>query len=315
MSLQRTPPRNISTESACRPEALVSYGSDPQLLSQFTNEIREQNTPPNYVSFRNKRPRETGTSPSDFSRFKDEIKDLVTSLICEQKQDIREISSSLKELAQINTGIESAVSLLTQQNENFRKKIEQLEQQSKKDREYISILENKIEDLQRWSRKSSIELKNVPRKPKENRSDLVNVVVNLSKTVNLELCPRDIKDVYRLKSKKESEKNPPVIVELPSTIMKTDLIKKIKEFNYKNKSKLQAKHLGFTINEDTPVFVSEQLTAKGSRLYFLSRDLVKTNMYKYCWTSYGKVFVRKDDTSKIIHIQNEAQIHHLMQEK
>ncbi|CAH2105957.1 unnamed protein product [Euphydryas editha] len=40
---------------------------------------------------------------------------------------------------------------------------------------------------------------------------------------------------------------------------------------------------------------------------------ISTN--RYCWTSYGKVFVRKDDTSKIIHIQNEAQIHHLMQEK
>ncbi|XP_045448266.1 uncharacterized protein LOC123656645 [Melitaea cinxia] len=289
MSLQHTPPRNIPSKSTRQRDSLVSYGSDPQL--QFTNELTGQNTPPNCLSLRSKRPRETETSPSDFSRFKDEIKDLVTSLIGEQRIDIREISSSLKNLAQINTGIESAVSLLTQQNEEFRKKIEQLELQSKKDREYISILEDKIEDLQRLSRKSSIEIKNVPRKQQENRNDLMNIVMSLSKTVNLELCPRDIKDVFRLKAKKDSEKNPPIIVELPT------------------------KHLGLTINEDTPVFVSEHLTAKGSRLHFLSRDLVKTKKFKYCWTLYGKVFVRKDDTSKIIHIQSEAQIHHLLLEK
>lgn len=81
-----------------------------------------------------------------------------------------------------------------------------------------------------------------------------------------------------------------------------------------NRSKLQAKHLGFTTNEDDPVFVSEQLTAKGSRLFFLARDLVKSSKFKFCWTAFGKVFVRKDETSKIILIQSEAQILQLQQE-
>lgn len=196
-----------------------------------------------------------------------------------------------------------------------QKKIENLETQVRKDREYIQILENKIEDLQRTSRKTSIELKNVPRKSSENRGDLINMVTHLSETVNLELGVRDIKDIFRLRARNDLEKSPPIIVELGSTILKSDLLKKTKEFNIKNKCKLQAKHLGFKTSEDTPIYISEQLTAKGARLYFLSRDLAKSKKFKYCWTSFGKVFVRKDDVSKIICIQSEAQVHQLLQEK
>ncbi|CAH2088400.1 unnamed protein product [Euphydryas editha] len=136
----------------------------------------------------------------------------------------------------------------------------------------------------------------------------------LSKNINLDFCPRDIKDIFRIKARNESENSPPIIVELGSTILKTDMLKKTKDFNIKNKCKLQAKHLGFTTNEDTPVYLSEQLTAKGARLFFLSRDLVKTKKFKYCWTAFGRVFVRKDDASKIICIQNEAQVHQLLQD-
>lgn len=51
-----------------------------------------------------------------------------------------------------------------------------------------------------------------------------------------------------------------------------------------------------------------------ARLFFLARDLAKSKIYKYCWTSFGRVFVRKDDTSKIVCIQSEAQVHRLLQE-
>ncbi|KAL0859559.1 hypothetical protein ABMA27_010701 [Loxostege sticticalis] len=288
---------------------------NPQNQIELSDQLDEQNTPPNYVSLRNKRPRETETSPSEFARFKEEIKELISTLMRNQSQKIEEITDSLKEIKHTNSNIETSISLLTSQNEDFCRKIEALEQQAKRDMEYISILEERIEDLQRSSRKSSIELKNVPRKQNECRSDLMNMITNLAKTVKVDMCSRDIKDIFRLKTRKESEKTPPIIIELSSTLIKTDLLKKTKEFNSKNKTKLQAKHLGLTIKEDTPVFISELLTAKGARLHFLSRDLVKSKKYKYCWTSFGKVFVRKDDNSKIILIQSESQIHDLLQER
>lgn len=307
---------NIVPKLSQNPDTLTSYGSDPQLPSNNTIEqIESSITPPNYVFHRNKRQREANVSPTEFSCFKQEIKELITNLSIAQKREFAEISENLKDIRQTNSNIDSSISLLTTQNEEFRKKIEFLEQQSKKDREYISILEDKIEDLQKQTRKSSIELKNVPIKQKEGREDLIQMATSLATTIKLDMSVRDIKDIYRIKGKNSAMKNTPVIVELTSNIMKTDLLKKAKKFNRENKAKIQAKHLGFKTNEETPIFISEQLTARGSRLYFLARDLTKTKKYKYCWTSFGKVYIRKDDSSKIIQILNEAQIHQLQQDE
>uniref|UniRef100_A0A2H1VVN8 SFRICE_020507 n=1 Tax=Spodoptera frugiperda TaxID=7108 RepID=A0A2H1VVN8_SPOFR len=183
----------------------------------------------------------------------------------------------------------------------------------KKEREYITLLEDKLEELQRGNRKTCIELKNVPKSHNESSDDLVNMVLNLSKNIGLEMESRDIKDIYRLPTKKEGVTNTPIIVETSSTMLKTNLLKKAKSYNIKNKTKLQAKQLGLTNNTEAPVFISEQLTPKGARLFFLARDLSNTKQYKYCWTSYGRVLVKKDDNSSAIVIKSEAQVHHLLQ--
>ncbi|KAG7307299.1 hypothetical protein JYU34_007464 [Plutella xylostella] len=103
----------------------------------------------------------------------------------------------------------------------------------------------------------------------------------------------------------------PIIVETTSTILKADFLKASKSFNIKHQNKLSTKHLGLRTSEDTPIYVSEQLTAKASRLHFLARDLVKSKKFKYCWTAYGKVYLRKDDTSPVIVVKTEGQVHQL----
>lgn len=136
------------------------------------------------------------------------------------------------------------------------------------------------------------------------------MIENLSKSINVTINRGDIRDIY--KSKSTSEKKS-VIVELSSTLLKEDILKGAKSFNKRNHSdKLCAKHLGSKRNPDSPVFIAEYLTPKASRLFFLARDLRRSKNYKYCWTSYGRVYLRKDDNSPIIQITNEAIIQKLM---
>lgn len=311
MSVKRSPTISVSNAE--------NRNSTPS--SNKNTQGEDDPSTPQYVFHRNKRTRAEDTSPltMKFQTFKtemkDEMKDLLTSLLSEQNKQLTKIANDLKEMQNINYNIEQSIGILTTQNEDFRCKIELLETQAKKDREYITILEDKVEDLQRSSRKSSVELKNVPKKPNETRDDLIGMVLKLSENIQLDLNARDISDIFRLKPRQESAKNPTIIVELRSSILRSDLLKKTKEFSIRNKIKLQAKHLGHTTQEDTPVFLSEQLTAKGARLFFLARDLSRTNGFKYCWTSFGRVYLRKDDKSKIIHIQSEAQVQQLHSEK
>ncbi|KAI5651840.1 hypothetical protein NE865_00177 [Phthorimaea operculella] len=316
MNVQRSPSKKtLTSEQNKQLGSQPHYGSDSLLYKPGEMLNME------FVSHRNKRLREDDKqeqdqyeySSPDFPRFREEMKEWFKTLFAMQTKELTGINETLKSVQDSNLKIDSSIAHLTMQNEEFQKKITALEEQSKKDSEYICILEEKIEDLQRLTRKSCVELKNVPRKPQESRQDLVNMTLKLSNSIQLDMKENDINDIFRLKNR-DAEKNPTIIVELRSSILRSDFLKKVKEFNIKNKTKLQAKHLGHTTHEDQPIFVSEQLTAKGARLFFLARDLVKSKRYKYCWTSFGRVFVRKNEESKIIVIQNEAQVQHLMQE-
>lgn len=263
-------------------------------------------TPPNYVFSRTK-----SVTTEDLQIFKEEIKSMIEALWSSQQQDIKNIPDTLKEIHQTNLNIEKSISLLYAQNEELTKKVTQLENKAKEDRDYIVLLEEKIENLQMGSRKSSLEIKNVPRQNNETKEDLVDMVLCLSSSIGSTLNRSDIKDVYRVRGKKKDSVSTPIIVETASTLIKTDILKLCKTFNTTKRNKLCAKHLGHRVLEDTPIFVSEQLTAKGARLHFLARDLVKAGKYKFCWTTYGRVYLRKSENSPIITIKSEAQVQQL----
>lgn len=285
-----------------------SFSESDQLFVTDRNSISLD-----YVSQRPKRKRDLCTK-TDLEDFKNEMKDMIRSYMSTQRQEHENITSKLHSIQQTNHSIENSIAFLMSQNEEYKKQIEALELQTKKDREYISLLEEKLEDTHITLRKSSLEIKNVPRKKQETSGDLVDMVMNLTKSISCPMGKSDIKDIFRVKGKKEGT-NPPIIVEINSSIQKREILKMCKLFNIKNKEKLRAKHLGFTTNEESPIFVTEQLTARNARLFFLARDLAKSKSYKYCWTSFGKVYVRKDDASPIILIKNEPQVQHLIQTK
>lgn len=275
-------------------------------------------TPPNnytkFVSGRTKRKRNDDAT-NDLSNFKEEIKSMISSMLASNLQEIKKNTDTLKEIQRTNRNIEDSVAFLAGQYEEFKNKIINLEGQITEDRKYIVLLESKIEDLQRENRKANFEIKNVPKKPNETKDELIDMVVTLAGNIEYPITKSDIKDIYRVSGKKDRLQNTPIIVETSSTILKKDVLKMCKAFNIRRKQTISAKHLGLRFSEDTPVYIAEQLTPKAARLHFLARDLKKSGLYKYCWTDYGRVYVKKDDNSRAILISNEAQIEHLSKEK
>lgn len=279
---------------------------DKSLCDNLSDESRVDVTPPSYITARSRT-----VTADDLNKFKEEMKDMIHNLFLAHKKELNNISPTLQEIRQTNSNIEGSIALLSAQNAELTKKITSLENKIKEDKECIRILEDKLENLQIGWRKTNFEIKNVPKKHGETKEDLVEMTLCLSSNVGGNLNKGDIKDIYRVRGKKDTQ-NSTIIVETSSTILKNYMLKLCKNFNVKSKAKLSAKHLGFRTSEDTPVFVTEQLTAKASRLYFLARDLAKSGQYKFCWTSYGKVYIRKTETSPIIQIKSEAQVHQLV---
>ncbi|KAJ0178431.1 hypothetical protein K1T71_006254 [Dendrolimus kikuchii] len=284
--------------------------SNPELHAQAAQ--IQKKTPPIFVTKRLKKKREDEINSEKYN-FEEDLKAMITSLMASQNEEIRKNSNILNEIKQSNYSIEKSVSYLTSQNEELKKKIEQLETQVKDDKKYITILEDKIEDIQKSSIKTNFVLKNVPKLQSESKEDLISMTLSLAESIGCTFGKADIRDIYRIRPKKADAPNSPIVVESSSTLIKQDFLKLTKAFNVKHKNMLRAKHLGMRKSEDTPVFVADHLTAKGSRLYFLARDLIKSKTFKFCWTAYGKVYIRKDENARIILIKNEAQIQQLLQ--
>lgn len=284
------------------------------LLNKSISESELNKTPPNTYLLNTKKRRMNDTDNLTYISLKEDMKEIMNNLFSKQEQELKKISLSQSEIKRTIENFEKSVSFLTAQNEEFKKKIGYLEGQVKEDRKYIVTLEDKLEELQKDRRKSSFEISNVPRKNSESKNDLVEMVLHLSNTVNCKLENTDIKDIYRVRQKSRDTANTKIIVETTSTLQKAELLKMCKSFNIRHKTKLHAKHLGFHTLEETPIYISEHLTPKASRLYFLARDLARSKRYKFCWSSFGKVYLRSDENSAIINIRSESQIQSLLQE-
>lgn len=112
----------------------------------------------------------------------------------------------------------------------------------------------------------------------------------------------DIRNIYRLK--KSPNKFSPIIMEFSSTSLKESKIKASKTPNKDNKGKLNTTHLKL-YGEPKPIFISESLTTCGRRLYYLAREYVKNHKFSSCWTSYGKVYIRRKEGDEPILISRE----------
>ncbi|XP_028178724.1 structural maintenance of chromosomes protein 2-like [Ostrinia furnacalis] len=298
------------------PKSTMNKSLSESNISELTDEVitcatlTDELSPTNFVSRRVKR-KATDNLDCELSNFKEEIRSMISIMLTAQEKQINKITPVLNDIKEANANIEKSMAFLASQNEELKKKLDAYELQSKKDKEYITILEDKVEDLQRENRKSNIQIKNVPKVANENEQELMNMVVKLSENVGHTITGADIKDIYRLKNKKV-ENNGPIVVELSSTILKKDFLKSVKTYNIRHKEKLCARHLGHTKNEYTPIYVSEQLTAKAARLHFVARDLIKSTDYKYCWTSHGRVYIRRSEDTPVILVRSEQQVQNLL---
>lgn len=133
---------------------------------------------------------------------------------------------------------------------------------------------------------------------------LSDLLTSLGSSLSLNINDHDIKDIYRVNTKKENHR--PIVVEFFSVIKKEAVINSIRMLNKgkKKEDKLNSRH--FKMNgPPRPVFVSESLSQKARKLLYLARDFAKTNEYRFCWSSNGIVCLRKAKNTPVIRVLEE----------
>lgn len=258
----------------------------------------------------------------EFQSFKIEMKEMISSWILKSDKersnlhkDIKDIKTKLQEVKSTSSDMERSLDYLSKQFEDVTKKVQTLETTCSTNKLNLQQLEEKIELLQRTFTKSSIEIRNVPAssKDKESVCDLSSIVLKIGETLNMQILPSDIRDIFRLPHKQGTRGSGTIVAEFMTVTSRNTLLQAVKSFNLNrsNDEKLNTSLIGFEGKRE-PIYVSELLVPATKRLFAIARQFSKDNNYKFCWTANGRVFLKKDEKSKQIPIKSETCLNKLL---
>ncbi|XP_041980780.1 uncharacterized protein LOC121734316 [Aricia agestis] len=292
MPLRRSPPQPHLPYSPAHYATPIQDSDTPSERSEYPSGSRRQS----------KRRRESDENLKD---LKDTMTDRFLALTSSMEQRFNKIIEQ-------NNELKSSVQFLSEKYDIILEKLKRLETEKESDKKHISLLEEKIEVLERKQRSTTLEIQNVPPFKSEsvktdNKEELLKILKSLGTTLNVEINDHDIKDIYRINMKNKSAK--PIIVELTSAIKKEKIIYATKDFN-KNKTKeakLNTSHLQI-LGPEKPIYISEALTSKTQKIFYLARQFARDHNFSYCWTTRGKVYIRKSDGSPFHRIETEQDL-------
>lgn len=160
----------------------------------------------------------------------------------------------------------------------------------------VKDLDAKVQQFDQMARESNIEIQCVPEHKSEN---LLTIVQQLGRIVGNELHDSEIQAFHRV-AKLNTETNRPrsIVVKLASPRVRDNILAAVRNFNKKNESdKLNSSHLGIG-GEKQAIFVTENLTLANKMLHAATRIAAREKKYNFVWVRNGRVFVRKDVTTK-----------------
>lgn len=217
-----------------------------------------------------------------------------------------------KKIKDQNDSILESIEFMSNKYEECCKKIEAIHndnQQLKKENQHlnkrISYLEEKFDHLEQQKLENDIEIRGIPEEENENLQDTLALI---AKTISLQMEGAGIQLITRKNITNYSRKNPrSVVVKFSNNLQRNAFLHSAMQFNRNCKSnsdKLNTHHLNLAV-EPKPIFISEHLTQKAKYLLMQAKKFSKFNKFQYCWVKSGKIFLKKQDNSKIFTITSE----------
>lgn len=292
-----------------------AYGSESDITSikdsKTSTEVQPNSDSRKKRRLRNQ-PHEDILVKDDFEIFKKEIKDMLCDWKKEQdatfhklSQDISEVKRQNLEIQRINIEMEKSLNFLSNEYEDIKRKLQTTETLCMEQQKIITTLSDRMEDFERQANSSQIEIRNIPHTMSESKENLKSTVCSLMNTINATVSNTDIYDTYRFSNKENNKKT--VIVKLTTPLIKENIIKSFKNYNKNNSTSLNTSCLGYKDNVQK-IFISEMLSKKAKRLFFLARETAKSCNYSYCWTAHGRVFLRKTEGAPQVLVKSEQQL-------
>lgn len=289
-----------------------------------TDENQETTQDKNRPTTRRRMAANTSEKKCDFDAFKDEMRKMMSDLEKSQSGRLDKIEGhvtavvaqveahvkdSKSQFDQFTQDLGKSVGFLSEQINIFKDKLNEIDIERELFANQAALFSEKLENMERFSFKTSVEIRNVPKKPKESKESLLQTYQCLTKALDVPFEKNELKDMFRLPAKAESPTST-IIMEFTNTWAKNSLIAALKKHRKSKSDQLSSKNIGFD-GKPVPIYISERLMPKTKRLHYLSRELAKTEGYAHCWVTNGKVFLRKREGAPFIAVRNEDHLHSL----
>lgn len=280
-SVQHTPPQNLKK----------SFGpsrsdSAPSLNLEISeSQENEMNT--------NKRVKRKLVDTPGNSELLSEFKKMFADAQSYQERKFDTLNEAITTLMDQNCDLKKSVEWMSAKYDNLVQDMESLLKENHKFKNHIKKLEERLDLMDKNAKSTAIEIRNITKDGNETKKMLIDSVKSVCSTIGSEPALQDleIRDIHRTKSNA-------ILIDFTTTSRKEATVSKFKEFNKARKMarepnlNTQALNIPGPIK---PIFISEALSFKARHLYYLIREMVKNKKIVATWTSYGKIYVRKEE--------------------
>lgn len=208
------------------------------------------------------------TTLEDIYKVVINIQTVLKSVVNEQTELLKQI----KEVSESQQYLSDTIDELTEKV----KKVESMESIIAEKNLIIEDLTTRVVQQEQYSRRTHLELGNIPPTTDEN---IEEIVMQVGEKMGVSVEKEDIAAAHRLRA--GPGKIPSIIVEFVS--------RRTRNIFFENRKKLPT-----TPNK---IYVNESLSSHYRNLLRLAKEKSKALNYKFCWYKNNKVFVKENESS------------------
>lgn len=217
---------------------------------------------------------------------------------CQKSQEVN-FNKSYELLSEKLDENTRAVSEHNNSLEKCLQQIDSLVEQNKRLTRRVVELEQKVEDLEQYSRSNAVEIHGIP---EEQHEDVIKVVQEVGKALDIDITESMIDACHRLGRSRGANSPPPgIIVKFVRRLDKEEMLRKRRV-----KSNLSTRHMNLRM--DQPVYVNESLSPARKRLFAEARQLKRQKKFKFLWVRGGKIFLRQEESAPVIQVTCQADL-------
>ena len=236
----------------------------------------------------------------DFKSFQEGMDKKLAKLprVCNDKTVNLSDSEAEKSLNFLGNQVDDMSRFREFAEKEFKRLNKRLEGVAKKSDE----LSDAIDDIQKYSYQYNVKLLGVPEcNERETAATSTELCVRLFNGMGVEVKAHDIDIAHRVPHRNASATGPkPIVCKFVRRVVKDEVIRQRKEA-----SKVKSEALGLSSDASLcNVLVMEHLTPKAQNLLAEAKRFSKQHNFKFCWVKNAKIYLRKNEESRHIFINN-----------